>query len=77
MLRSFSLVLILSQATFAQSPTKPPEFEVAEIRVSESVNLEQGRGSMAGGRIDLPNFTLKSIIMMSGRPYLRLLATSS
>jgi uncharacterized protein (TIGR03435 family) len=63
--RCFSMSILLSQLAFAQSPAKVPEFEVAEIKVSKSLNPEQGKGSITGGRVDLPNVTLKSMIMSS------------
>jgi uncharacterized protein (TIGR03435 family) len=60
-----SLIALLSQAVFAQPQAKPPEFEVADVKVSKSNNPEQGKGGMTGGRIDLPNVTLKSLTVIA------------
>jgi uncharacterized protein (TIGR03435 family) len=48
----------------AVPPANLPQFEVAEVKVSNSVNPEQGKGRMLpGGRLEVPNTTLKSFIM--------------
>jgi len=60
-----STIILLSQLAFAQSAAKVREFEVAEITLSKSLNHEQGKGSLTGGRVDLPNVTLRSMIMAS------------
>jgi len=63
-MRTVSLVIVLSHAAFGQAPAPPPEFEVADVQVSKSVNPERGKGRvLPGGRIEVPNSTLKNLIM--------------
>jgi uncharacterized protein (TIGR03435 family) len=64
MTRWFSLVLILTPTAFGQSPAKTPEFEVADVKASSSTKPEPGKGRiLPGGRIELPNMSIRNLIM--------------
>lgn len=65
MVRTLGLVMILSQAAFGQSPAKAPEFEVADVKVSSGVNDGGKIQFLPGGRIDMPNVTVKTLIMLA------------
>jgi uncharacterized protein (TIGR03435 family) len=57
-------LLFLAFASFGQAPAKMPEFEVADVKVSNSTCPEHGKGRMLpGGRIEVPNTTLKNLVM--------------
>jgi uncharacterized protein (TIGR03435 family) len=67
MVRAIYLVMILtlSYATFGQSLAKAPEFEVADIKLNHGSGDAGRIQILPGGQVNLPNITLKSLIMLS------------
>jgi uncharacterized protein (TIGR03435 family) len=50
----------------AQPASKSPEFEVADIKPSDPSVLKMGKGRMLpGGRIEVPGYTLRELIMFT------------
>jgi hypothetical protein len=64
MIRALGMVAILLQAAFGQAPAKAPEFEVADIKLSDGTRDAKVQ-FLPGGRVDFPNVTVKSLIMVS------------
>jgi uncharacterized protein (TIGR03435 family) len=55
---------VLSWAAHGQTPSKPPAFEVVEIKPSDPANIMARKGRMLpGGRVELPGVTLVNCIM--------------
>jgi uncharacterized protein (TIGR03435 family) len=65
MVRALGLVIVLSQAALGQSLAKVPEFEVADVKVSNGMRDAGKIQFLPGGRIDLPNVTVKSLILVA------------
>jgi uncharacterized protein (TIGR03435 family) len=64
MIRTLGTVAILLQVVFGQSPENAPQFEVADIKLSDGTRDAKIQ-FLPGGRVDLPNVTVKSLIMVS------------
>lgn len=64
MIRALGMAVILLRVAFGQAPAKAPEFEVADIKLSDGTRDAKVQ-FLPGGRVDLPNVTVKSLIMVS------------
>jgi hypothetical protein len=53
MIRALGTVAILLPAAFGQTPAKAPEFEVADIKMSDGTRDAKVQ-FLPGGRVDLP-----------------------
>jgi hypothetical protein len=51
MIRALGMVAILLQAAFGQAPAKAPEFEVADIKLSDGTRDAKVQ-FLPGGRVD-------------------------
>src|SRR5262249_10712995 len=66
MIRLLSAPLLWIFLCAAQQQTKTPAFEVADIKPSSTPNAERGKGRiLPGGRIEVPNVTLKELIIFA------------
>src|SRR3984885_1711574 len=59
------MILTLSYAALGQTPAKAPEFEVADIKLNHGSGDAGRIQILPGGQVNLPNITLKSLIMLS------------
>jgi uncharacterized protein (TIGR03435 family) len=49
---------------FCQPPANPTSFEVVDVKISKSTNSVPSKERfLPGGRVELPNFTMRSLIM--------------
>ena len=64
MQHSAGTVVFLTCVASGQSTDKVPTFEVADVRESKSTNPNPSKGGFsASGRVDLPNVTIKQLMM--------------
>jgi uncharacterized protein (TIGR03435 family) len=66
MIRLLSSTVLCIFVCAAQQQTKPPSFEVADIKPSNSPNAEPRKARiLPGGRLEVPNVTLKELIIFA------------
>ncbi len=59
------LYLLTSLAAFSQTPTVPPSFEAADVKVNNSGETRMAVDFQPGGRLSMRNVTMKVMIVMA------------